>query len=101
MSIELINSESDLREYLKNMGFAVNEKHENDNSIDIVAIKNGRYFLIEVKKAILDGKLVRVRSESANEYCDFILVIGLNGIVYPKEIPGKPYSKIINFMELL
>jgi hypothetical protein len=57
--------------------------------------------LIEVKKAILDGKLVRVRSESANEYCDFILVIGLNGIVYPKEIPGKPYSKIINFMELL
>lgn len=101
MSIELINSESDLREYLKNMGFAVNEKHENDNSIDIVAIKNGRYFLIEVKKAILDGKLVRVRSESANEYCDFILIIGLNGIVYPKEIPGKPYSKIINFMELL
>lgn len=101
MSIELINSESDLREYLKNMGFAVNEKHENDNSIDIVAIKNGKYFLIEVKKAILDGKLVRVRSESANEYCDFILVIGLNGIVYPKEIPGKPYSKIINFMELL
>ena len=101
MCIELINSESDLREYLKNMGFAVNEKHENDNSIDIVAIKNGRYFLIEVKKAILDGKLVRVRSESANEYCDFILVIGLNGIVYPKEIPGKPYSKIINFMELL
>jgi len=101
VSIELINSESDLREYLKNMGFAVNEKHENDNSIDIVAIKNGRYFLIEVKKAILDGKLVRVRSESVNEYCDFILVIGLNGIVYPKEIPGKPYSKIINFMELL
>ena len=101
MSIETINSESDLRKYLKNIGFAVNEKHENDNSIDIVAIKNGSYFLIEVKKAIMDGKLVRVRSESVNEYCDFILVIGLNGIFYPKEIPGKPFSKIVNFMELL
>lgn len=101
MQFETINSESDLRKYLKNIGFTVNEKHENDNSIDIVAIKNGSYFLIEVKKAAMNGTLVRVRSEAVNECCDFILVIGLNGIFYPKEIPGKPYSKILNFMELL
>lgn len=101
MSIEKVTSEGELRKYLKKIGFTVNEKHENDNSIDIVAIKNGSYFLIEVKKAVMDGKLTRVRSESVNESCDFVLVIGLNGIFYPKEIPGKPFSKIVNFMELL
>lgn len=49
--IENSYNESSFRDFLKNKGFEVNyNKSENENGIDIVALKNGYSFLIEFKK---------------------------------------------------
>ncbi len=97
-SSEIIKTESDFREYLKSKNFHVNEKHDNENGIDIVAIKNGQYFLIEVKKTTPSKDGYRVRLDQ-NTMCDFTIVIGSNGLFYPKETQGRPYQKVVDFMD--
>jgi Holliday junction resolvase len=49
--MEKIETEKNLRDFLKSKGFSVNDKkHDNENGYDIVAIKDGYSFLIEFKK---------------------------------------------------
>jgi len=98
---EVIIDENTFRQFLKNKGFIVNEKHENDNCIDIVAIKEGKYFLIEVKNVTKDNNSSRARHDLINNNCDFAIIISSTGWIYTKEIEGKPYSKIVRFFELL
>ena len=99
--MENIKTETDFRNMLINRGFTVNQKHENDNSIDIVAIKEGHYFLIEIKRVVIEGGKLRVRTDQINPQVDFCIVLGLNGVFYSKEVEGRPFSKIVNFMDML
>jgi len=101
MTQEKIETESDFREYLKLREFSVNEKHDNENGIDIVAIKNGQYFLIEVKKVTPDKSKYRARLDSVSNQADFVIVIGNNGKFYPASITNRPFQKIVDFMEII
>jgi len=49
---QVINSEKIVSDYLKKMGAVVSKVKETSNGIDIVAIKDGNYFLVEVKTAV-------------------------------------------------
>ena len=100
------NAEDYVRNFLKNKRFTVNEKKEDAKGIDIVAIKNGQVFLIEVKKVIKDNyNTWKIKSQHPQKI-DFILAVFDNGYILPIGCNGFSKSslsltKIARFIELL
>lgn len=94
------NTEDAIRKILKDCGFTVNEKHNSSNGIDIVALKEGHYFLIEVKPIIVEENSYRVRLDD-NCICDFILSLTSNNNLIHWETKKSSNSKIIRFFEML
>lgn len=92
--MEKQNAEQFFRNILKQKGFEVNEKHENDSAIDIVAVKNGEYFLIDVKSG------ERARSDKVSRNCEFGVHVLSNGLFFPFPKKGK-LSKAVRFFSLL
>lgn len=92
------NKEDQIRSMLKIRNFTVNEKHLNDNSIDIVAIKDGNYFLIEVKSKTPQD---RIRIDQASENSELVVILTDNGFLYALPINNCPLSKVHKFMDLL
>lgn len=90
-------NETSFRELLRNKGFSVNDKHENDNSIDIVAIKNGEYFLIDVKNEISE----RIRSDLSSDQVEFTIALCPNNYFYPTKIKEGKHAKAHRFMRSL
>jgi len=91
------SSENLLRDCLKRLGFTVNEKHDNSNEIDIVAIKNGRYFLIEVKQYQPDGY---VAISKVNEKCDFAIIVTDHFNIFPVNKNGS-FKRLCDFMNMM
>jgi len=51
IKINDVFKEDDLHSFLKNKGFVTNhDKHEKENGVDVIAIKNGKSYLIEHKR---------------------------------------------------
>lgn len=96
----LVMSETRFRNILKDREFAVNEKHENENGVDIVAVKNGHYFLIEVVGVVKEKGIPRIRTNKCKDEAEFIIV-STTEYFYPLPIAGKPLSKLVLFMETL
>jgi len=93
-----METESDFREMLKQKGFMVNEKHESDNSVDIVAIKNGAYFLIDIKTASTDN---RIRYDAISNDAEFGIAICNNGWFYPVGVKAGKHAKVYRFMSMM
>ncbi len=100
LSPVLNNNESDtleneIRKFLTKQGFVCNQKSDFDSSIDIVAIKNGDYFLIEVKSITKDK---RIRIDEINENAEIVLSSTPNGYLIPFKVNNCSRSKLIKFM---
>jgi Holliday junction resolvase len=93
-------TESDVRSLLKERGFSVNEKTDSTTGLDIVAVKNGHYFLIEVKKIFKEKSSYRCRVNDAPASVELVACCGDNKfIIYP--VNGVSFSKYIRFMDLM
>jgi len=74
-------SESKVREELRSMGFTLDaQKDQTTNGVDIVALKNGKVLLIEVKKAKYHNRAWQVDPVSSKQQ----IVCNTIAIVYPK-----------------
>lgn len=70
--------ESEVRKFLRNNGFTLdNQKSETSQGIDIVAMKNGKVLLIEVKKAKLHNRSWQVDAVSKKQrtVCNTIIIV--------------------------
>ena len=73
----LVMSETRFRNILKDREFAVNEKHENENGVDIVAVKNGHYFLIEVVGVVKEKGIPRIRTNKCKDEAEEVSVLSI------------------------
>lgn len=73
----LLGKEDVVANYLSNLGYTVSTvENSSSKGFDIVAIKDNRNFLIEVKTAIKDGLSYKIKPVSKrNEICDFLAVV--------------------------
>jgi hypothetical protein len=97
-------TEDYVRNFLKERGFSVNEKDESSKGIDIVAVKNGIAFMIEVKKIIKDGKGYKIKSHKRT--VDFVIAVHDSGYILPipLTIPSKSQmslTKVCRFIDCL
>jgi hypothetical protein len=70
-------SEKLVREFLEKRGFSVaGHGPEQANGIDIVAIKGGHYFLIEVKRAFKQSRAMRVKNVgTSGSKCNYVAIV--------------------------
>lgn len=87
-------AETKVRQILYNRGFALDDqKDERHSGVDIVAMKNGKVFLIEVKKANYHNRAWQVDavSKKQREVCDTIAIVTPKGIFIQ---PMKEHLKL-------
>jgi Holliday junction resolvase-like predicted endonuclease len=87
-------AENKVREILLNQGFDLSEqKDERHSGVDIVAMKYGKVFLIEVKKANYHNRAWQVDSVSRKqrEVCDTIAIVTPKGTIIQ---PMKEHLKL-------
>lgn len=81
-----MKNEDYVRNFLKENGFTVNDsKKEEANGIDIIALKDGNSYLIEVKKAVGNKSRLGYQIKSVSkksEICDLIAVVTPNKNVF-------------------
>ena len=79
--MRLNKAESKVRSALKKLGFILdNQKDEKTNGVDVVALKNGKVLLIEVKKAKHHNRAWQVDPVSKKQQ----LICNTIAIVFPK-----------------
>jgi hypothetical protein len=82
--IENQSSEYTVREYLQNKGWTVSNHHINQNGFDLLAVRDGKFIVIEVKEALLvNDKYWRVRTitEKAKQ-SDIIAIVMPNKYIH-------------------
>lgn len=88
-------SESIVRKILREDGFSLNvQKDERHSGVDIVAMKNGKVLLIEVKKAYQHNRAWQIDavSKKQQEVCDTIAIVLPKGSVVFQ--PMKEHLKL-------
>ena len=96
----LIFTESDLHVFLRSKGFTTNhKKHENENGVDVIAIKDGVSFLIEHKRAELrDNGAYRISGDVLGD----ILIISLpSGKWFTSLRQETSTTKTCRFLEIV
>ena len=97
-----VENEKDFHQYLKNKGFSTNYKKEiNANGYDIVAIKNGYCFHIEIKR-IVENKTTKAFKFSDNSVKgDILLAIMPDKKLIPIVKESTSLTKTIRFLKAL
>jgi Holliday junction resolvase len=94
------STEEIIRNLLRSKFFTVNDKDPSSNGVDIVAIKDGHYFLIEVKCILQESNSFRVRLDH-DSICDFTLSLTESGYLIPWMTKNSSISKMVRFFTLL
>jgi len=83
IGVGLMSSEKIVATYLHENGFVVAVSNsENSNGIDVVAIKDAKYFTVEVKTACKASKSLNVKPiGKSGKVCDYIAIVTPNGNV--------------------
>jgi HJR/Mrr/RecB family endonuclease len=87
-------AETEVRDMLKHLGFLLStQKDERHSGVDVIAMKDGKVFLIEVKKANLHSRAWQVDKVSKKQQviCDTIAIVTPYGI---ELTPMKDHIKL-------
>lgn len=99
MTLGQAKSEVDIHSILKNKGFVTNyNKKLNENGVDIVAIKEGEAYLIEVKKVFLNKTTDAFKLSDNEINGDILIAILPNGNIFPVVNEKTSFTKTIRFL---
>jgi Holliday junction resolvase len=92
--------EKDIHSFLRKKGFATNySKKDNENGIDIVAIKNGVAFKIELKK-VVQNKTTKAYKMTDDKINGEILLCHVEGIgIVPAFSDKTSITKTVRFLK--
>lgn len=99
LTLGQIKDEIDVHLFLRQRGFQTNHtKKKNENGFDVVALKNGKDYLIEVKKIIKNSVTGMYKLSDEKVKGDIIIGILPNGRIIPVMNGKTNFNKTISLL---
>ena len=99
MTLGQIKDEIDVHLFLRGRGFETNyTKKKNENGIDIIALKDGKSYLIEVKKIVKNSVTGIYKLSDDNIKGEIIIGILPNGKIIPVFNAKTNFNKAIELL---